>query len=123
MAAAFVAVLLLAIWTLARHILFTFLLSELLHTVLDAPPGCIAWECRILPGTDARTKWLLACRLRRMWRMAEYFKGWTPQTPLRQTYRFWDEYEVELVARWVVRFIDDYAPRQLPLIKVLCWAG
>ncbi|GAB4819763.1 hypothetical protein N2152v2_006809 [Parachlorella kessleri] len=38
-------------------------------------------------------------RLRFIWDVAELFKGWTPRTPRRDTYRFWDEYEVEMVAR------------------------
>ncbi|GAB4819764.1 hypothetical protein N2152v2_006810 [Parachlorella kessleri] len=38
-------------------------------------------------------------RLRFIWDVAELFKGWTPRTPRRETYRFWDEYEVEMVAR------------------------
>lgn len=34
-----------------------------------------------------------------MWRVAEEFRSWTPQNPLRETYRFFDPYEVEVVAR------------------------
>ncbi|GAB4819663.1 hypothetical protein N2152v2_006709 [Parachlorella kessleri] len=38
-------------------------------------------------------------RLRFIWGVAERFKGWTPRTPRREVYRFWDEYEVEMVTR------------------------
>ncbi|GAB4819671.1 hypothetical protein N2152v2_006717 [Parachlorella kessleri] len=38
-------------------------------------------------------------RLQFIWGVAERFKGWTPKTPRREVYRFWDEYEVEMVAR------------------------
>ena len=38
-------------------------------------------------------------RLRRMWRVAALFEHWTPTTPRRETHRFADQYEVEVVAR------------------------
>ncbi|GAB4819670.1 hypothetical protein N2152v2_006716 [Parachlorella kessleri] len=38
-------------------------------------------------------------RMRFIWDVAERFKGWTPRMSHRETYRFWDEYEVEMVAR------------------------
>ncbi|GAB4819680.1 hypothetical protein N2152v2_006726 [Parachlorella kessleri] len=37
--------------------------------------------------------------LRFIWNVAERFQRWTPTTLRKETYQFWDEYEVEMVAR------------------------